>query len=202
VPAAHVHSLAFQIVIKIVMLMEGAGEHHATTEILVVGEDQFVIEVSDDRIGEIRLNPFDQVPVVDRALHPVLSERHEHDRPDPTFSLFIPRDDDWVGLWSQSGFETAVRREPDLELPLLRVGRRRNNRGSLHVPGVIAADHLYLSLLPFERICNRGSIASTCRSTLAGSLRQGVVHLRGPAVVVNGSRVAGQRFAGQSIAGE
>ena len=99
VPAAHVHSLAFQIVIKIVMLMEGAGEHHAAAEILVVGEHQFVIQVSDDRIGEIRLDPLDQVPVVDRALHPVLSERHERDGADPTLSLLIACDDDRVGAW-------------------------------------------------------------------------------------------------------
>ncbi len=75
-PAAHVDALAFQIVIEIVVRMEVCRQHHAA-EVPVIGVNDLVIQVADDRIGEKRLDAFHEVLVVDRALHPVLPERHE-----------------------------------------------------------------------------------------------------------------------------
>ena len=85
-----------------------------------------------------------------------------------------------------------MRGEPDPELPLFRVGRRRNHRGILHVPGVVAADHRHPPSLPRERRRDRGSIASSCRSAQAGSLCEGEVLPRGSGLVVDGPGVAGQ----------
>src|SRR6266705_2031342 len=65
VSAAHVYTFTLEVVIEIVMLMERGREHQAVAEVLVVGEDQLVIEIADDRIGEVGLDPFNQVPVVD-----------------------------------------------------------------------------------------------------------------------------------------
>ena len=121
-PAAHVHALPFQVVIEIVVRVEVGREHHAT-EVLVVAVDELVIQVADDRIGEPRLDPLDQVLAVDRALHPVFPERHERDGDDAALVLLVPLDGDRVGARRQRRLEAAVRREPDLELPLL--GQRR-----------------------------------------------------------------------------
>src|SRR5262249_49246651 len=128
----------------------------------------------------------------DRALDPVLSKRHERDGSDPALSLFVTFDCDRVRSWSESRLEAAVRREPDLELPLFGVGRRWNNGGALHVPGVVAADHQYPPLLPLERRCNHGSVAASDRSALPRSLLLGEILLRRSALVVNGSRVTSQ----------
>ena len=85
-----------------------------------------------------------------------------------------------------------MRGEPDLELPLLRVRRRRNRHGALHVPGVVAADQRDPLLFPHERRRNQGRIASSRRSALAGALLERELFLRGLGVVINGSGVTGQ----------
>src|SRR5438105_9299180 len=64
------------------MLMEVGREHQPVAEVPVVGEHELVIEISHHGVGEIGLNPLDEVAVVDPALNPVLAERHERDRPD------------------------------------------------------------------------------------------------------------------------
>ena len=178
------------------MLMEVGREHQPVAEVLVVGEHELVIEVSHHGVGEIGLNPLDEVAVVDPALNPVLAERHERDRPDASLPLLVARDHDRVRVRHQRRLEAAVRRQPHLELPLLRVRGRGHDHVAVHVPGEVAADELLCALLAGKRIGDGRAVAAAGRAALTGSLAQRVVKLRRARVVVDRPRVADDLVGG------
>ena len=166
------------VIIMVLVLMEPGGKLHVP-EIPVVGVHGFVIHVPDDRVGDPRLHPDNQILTIYRTVHPVLTERFKrHD--DHVFSIFMTRYGRRVARHRR--FDESMRGEPDLELSHFRGSRRWNHVVSLHVPGVVPADHGYLPPLPQDRrpAAASGAIVSLDANHLFG---------RGFRVEVNGSGI-------------
>ena len=114
-------------------------------------------------MGHPRVDPLQHVLLVDRRIDPVLAHldrdhgdllRHRRRTVAAHFAQLPPPHGYRVGARHPRGLEEAVRVDPQIQLPSLRiVGRRRNRRAAraIHVPGVIAVDHECLPRIPLER---------------------------------------------------
>ena len=182
-------------------MMEVPRELHAF-DVTPLRVFTFLIHVAADGIRHQRLDAFDEVLVVDRAVDPVLAERHERD--DVQLPLHggaqaadgaaLPAgDEDRVGAGRHRRLQEPVRVEPDIELADFR-GLRRGSRHPVgaHVPRDLVHDELRLPLLAVD-----GNATAATRGivTLPGH----ALLLRGPRVVVDRPGVVGQFHPGPVV---
>ncbi len=138
------------------MVMDDGGELHAA-EVLVGAVPDLVQHVPEHRVGHAGLDEFDHILIVNRAAHPVLPQRGKRDLGDSS-SPRRPCHGRRVRARRQRGFDEAVRRQHDIQLPQLRNGdaveipaHDRDRIVPLHVPGVIAAENEIQPLVSLDR---------------------------------------------------
>src|SRR5437867_6126308 len=176
--------------------MQRGGEFHAA-EILVIRIAQLIKHVAIDRVGDPGVDEFQHVLVIEGSVDPVLSHCRERDERRLAISCNTTwrcRQHDRDGgrvLRCHRGLQEPVRRQQDVELPVLGDGkpgeilaRLRDRILPVHVPGIIPADDEVLLLLALQR-----GATTTARRIV--SLPAGEFFPRVTGIVVDGARVAG-----------
>src|SRR5438128_5673498 len=155
-----------------------------TTELLVAAVRLVLDGVSQEGVGNKRLDAYNFILIVDRALDAKLSHRISEDVPllsetafagRAAFIAFKPHQ----VLRRHGPLEETVRVERDLELACRRRRRLRIHVGSLQVPGIVAADEIDQPLFPLDR----NSAAAAARVI---SLSANLLFSHGSGVEVNG----------------
>ena len=175
--------------------VERGGEFHAA-EILVVRVAQLVQHVAVYRVRNPRVHHREEVLVIERADHAVLSHRRELDELRPSVrghgagrASERQRDGRRIACLHRR-LEEPVRRQQDVQLPELRYGdpgevqtRLRLRHGALHVPRVIAVDEEHLLLLSLQR-----RAAAAARRIVSLSAREFLA--RRSVFIIDGAHVA------------